>query len=84
MRVGARLDTGQGTRPVDGEDRHSRRRCTAGRTPVLVKGLLRKAEAWTKEALVEAIGWALTAVTSGGARAFIEHCGYRMSVQSLC
>jgi transposase len=48
-----------------------------------IKGLVRKAEARTKEALVEAIGSALSAVSSGDARAFFEHCGYRMSVQSL-
>jgi transposase len=49
-----------------------------------IKRLLRKAEARTKEALVEAIGWALSAVTSTrDARAFFEHCGYRTSVQSL-
>ena len=48
-----------------------------------IKGLLGKAEARSREALVEAIGWALSAVTSGDARAFFEHCGYRMSVQSL-
>jgi transposase len=48
-----------------------------------IKGLVRKAQARTKEALVEAIGWALCAVSSGDARAFFEHCGYRMSVQLL-
>ena len=48
-----------------------------------IKGLLRKAEGRSREALVEAIGWALSAVTSRDARAFFEHCGYRMSVQSL-
>ncbi len=48
-----------------------------------IKGLVRKAEARSREALVEAIGWALSAVTSRDARAFFEHCGYRMSVQSL-
>jgi transposase len=48
-----------------------------------IKGLLRKAEARTKEALVEAIGSALSAVTSRDARGFFEHCGYRMPVQSL-
>jgi transposase len=48
-----------------------------------IKGLVRKAEARTREALVEAIGSALSAVTSGDARAFFEHCGYRMPVQSL-
>ena len=48
-----------------------------------IKGLVRKAEARSREALVEAIGWALSAVTSRDARAFFEHCGYRTSVQSL-
>jgi hypothetical protein len=48
-----------------------------------IKRLLRKAEASTKEALVEAIGLALSAVTSRDARGFFEHCGYRMPVQSL-
>ena len=48
-----------------------------------IKRLVRKAEARSREALVEAIGWALSAVTSRDARAFFEHCGYRASVQSL-
>src|SRR3712207_6234962 len=48
-----------------------------------IKRLMRKAEARTREALVEAIGSALSAVISGDARSFFEHCGYRMSVQSL-
>jgi transposase len=48
-----------------------------------IKRLVRKAEARTKEALVEAIGLALSAVSSKDARSFFEHCGYRMPVQSL-
>jgi transposase len=49
-----------------------------------IEGLVRKAQARTREALVEAIGSALSAVTSRDARAFFEHCGYRRtSVQSL-
>jgi transposase len=48
-----------------------------------IKGLVREAEARTREALVEAIGWALSAVTTEDIRGFFEHCGYRMSVQSL-
>jgi transposase len=49
-----------------------------------IKGLVRKAEARTREALVEAIGSALSAVTtSRDTRSFFEHCGYRMPVQSL-
>jgi transposase len=47
------------------------------------KRLVRKAEARTKEALIEAIGSALSAVTSGDARSFFEHGGYETSVQSL-
>jgi transposase len=47
-----------------------------------IKGLVRKAEARTKEALLEAIGWALSAVTTDDARGFFEHCGYRMPVHS--
>ncbi len=46
-----------------------------------VKGLLRKAEARTREALVEAMGRALDAVTARDARGFFEHCGYRTMVQ---
>jgi transposase len=48
-----------------------------------IKRLVREAEARTKEALVEAIGLALSAVSSRDARAFFEHCGYSMPVQSL-
>jgi transposase len=46
-----------------------------------VKGLLRKAEARTREALVEAMGKALDTVTAGDVRGFFEHCGYRAMVQ---
>ena len=48
-----------------------------------IKRLVRKAQARTKEALIEAIGWALSALSSKDARSFLEHCGYRMPVQSL-
>ena len=48
-----------------------------------IKRLVRKAEARTKEALVEVIGLALSAVSSKDARSFFEHCGYRLPVQSL-
>jgi transposase len=48
-----------------------------------IKVLVRKAEARTRETLVEAIGSALSAVTSRDARSFFEHCGYRIPVQSL-
>ncbi len=46
-----------------------------------VKGLLRKAEARSREALVEAMGKALDAVTTRDTRGFFEHCGYSASGQ---
>ena len=48
-----------------------------------VKGLLRKTEARTREALIEAMGRALEAVTDGDVRAFFTHCGYRPMDQLL-
>jgi transposase len=48
-----------------------------------VKGLLRKAEARSRKALVEAMGKALDAVTTQDARGFFEHCGYRSLGQLL-
>lgn len=48
-----------------------------------IKNLLRKAGARVREALVEAIGKALSEVTEEDARAFFEHCGYREAVQLL-
>jgi transposase len=48
-----------------------------------VKDLLRKAAARTKEALVEAIGAALSAVTIADVRGFFEHAGYRTTGQFL-
>ena len=41
-----------------------------------VKGILRNAKARSREALVEAMGKALDAVTGRDARSFFEHCGY--------
>ena len=48
-----------------------------------IKGVLRKAEARNREALIEAIGRAISAVTAQDVRGFFEHCGYGVSVQSL-
>jgi transposase len=48
-----------------------------------VKGLMRRAEARTREGLVEAMGRALDAVTTRDARGFFEHRGYRMMGQPL-
>ena len=49
-----------------------------------VKGILRKAEARTREALLEAMARALLAITFRHARGFFEHCGYRSPVQLYC
>jgi transposase len=48
-----------------------------------IKGLLRKAEARTREALVEAMGTAISAVTARDARGFFEHSCYSLQIQSL-
>ncbi len=48
-----------------------------------IKGLMRKAEAHTREALLEAMGTAISALTAQDARGFFEHCGYRAAVQSF-
>ena len=48
-----------------------------------LKALLRKAGARTREALTEAMGWALEAVTAKDAHGFFEHRGYRAAAQLL-
>ncbi len=48
-----------------------------------IKALIRKAEARSREALIEAMGAAISAVTAQDARGFFEHCGYAIPVQSL-
>ncbi len=48
-----------------------------------IKAFIRKAEARSREALIEAIGAAIWAVTARDARGFFEHCGYATPVQSL-
>ncbi len=48
-----------------------------------VKGLLRRAEARTRESLIEAMGQALEAVSGRDARGFFGHCGYRPMDQLL-
>ncbi len=48
-----------------------------------IKGLLRKAQARSREALVEALGKAISAVTAIDASAFFEHGGYRLPVHPL-
>jgi transposase len=46
-----------------------------------IKALIRKAEARSREALLEAIGSAISALSAKDARGFFEHCGYRAVVQ---
>jgi transposase len=48
-----------------------------------IKALVRKAEARTREALVEAIGRGISMVTAEDARGFFDHCGYSTPVQLL-
>ena len=48
-----------------------------------VKGLLRKAEARTRSALIGAMGRALDTLTADDTRGFFGHCGYRSMGQLL-
>ena len=47
-----------------------------------VKGISRRAEARTREALIEAMGGALSAVSARGARGYFAHRGYDLLAQS--
>ena len=47
-----------------------------------IKALLKKAAARTREALLEAIGQALEAVTAQDARGWFAHCGYTVGEQA--
>jgi transposase len=48
-----------------------------------IKGLLRKAQARSREVLLEALGVAISAITDQDAHGFFEHCGYGAAVQSF-
>lgn len=48
-----------------------------------VKNLLRKAQARTREGLIDAFGKAISLISSQDALGFFEHCGYRHLAQSL-
>ena len=48
-----------------------------------IKHILRKTGARTKEALIEAMGRALAAVSARDVRGFFVHCGYRAPAQQL-
>ena len=48
-----------------------------------IKGMLRQAGARTKDALVDALGEALSAVSAQDARGYFQHAGYRPQAQLL-
>jgi transposase len=48
-----------------------------------IKGALRKAQARTREALIEALGAAISAITVRDAQGFFEHGGYHLPLQLL-
>jgi transposase len=48
-----------------------------------VKGILRRAEARTRESLIGAMGLALSSVTAQDIKGFFGHCGYRSMGQLL-
>ena len=48
-----------------------------------IKGILRKAQARTREALIEALGVAISAVSARDAHGFFEHGGYHLPVHLL-
>jgi transposase len=48
-----------------------------------IKGILRKAQARSREALIETMARALATITCRDARGFFEHCGYRSLGQLL-
>jgi transposase len=48
-----------------------------------IKSMLRRAGARTKEALLEVLGEALSAVSAQGTRGYFEHAGYRPQAQLL-
>ena len=48
-----------------------------------IKAMLRRVGARTKDALVDALGQALSTVSAQDARGYFEHAGYRLQVQFL-
>jgi hypothetical protein len=48
-----------------------------------IKNILRKLGARTREALIEAMSVALSAITPGDAAGWFDHCGYEVEVQYL-
>jgi transposase len=48
-----------------------------------IKSLMRKADAWGREALIQTMGAAISTVTATDVRGFFNHCGYRLQGQLL-
>jgi transposase len=48
-----------------------------------IKGILRRAEARTKDALIDVLSKALSAINVQDARSYFEHAGYRLRAQLL-
>ncbi len=48
-----------------------------------IKGMLRQAGARTKDALVEVLGEAISAISAQDARGYFEHAGYRLRARLL-
>ena len=48
-----------------------------------IKGMVRQAGARTREALVDVLGQALSAISAQDARGYFEHAGYRPKAQLL-
>jgi transposase len=46
-----------------------------------IKRLLRETKARTRKGLIEAMGAAISAVTTQDAHGFFEHCGYRIPIR---
>jgi hypothetical protein len=44
-------------------------------------GLMRKAEARSRETLLKAMGWTISALSAQNASSVFRHCGYRVAVQ---
>ncbi len=45
-----------------------------------IMGLMRKAEVRSRETLLEAMDWAISALSAQDASSFFRHCGYRVAV----
>ena len=58
-------------------------KCSIEKAFSKIKVALRKAQARTREALIEALGVVISTVTAKGARSFFEHGAYHLPVYRL-